>query len=146
MQVQIGRFEHDQQRNSEKRVAELRDQLRSAELEDQPQERELEILKRKAVRESEVLKWEAIREVSPSFPHSTLILTDRWIISMARSSYSCPKRRHLSSLRSPSYHLRQLLPTLGPKQLGPRELRFNERLTTTKQDTSASLRKFQVPI
>lgn len=59
---QIGRLEHDQLKGSERKLAELRDLLKKAELDDQVHEREIEILKRKAVRESESAKWEAIRE------------------------------------------------------------------------------------
>jgi len=62
MQNQLARIEHDQQKGQEKKIAELKEQLRKAELDDGPQEREIEILKRKAIRESERLKWEAIRE------------------------------------------------------------------------------------
>ncbi|KAJ3568073.1 hypothetical protein NP233_g5957 [Leucocoprinus birnbaumii] len=59
---QIGRLEHEQAKGGDKKIAEIRDQLRKAEQDDAEQEREIEILKRKAVRESERLKWEAIRE------------------------------------------------------------------------------------
>ncbi|KXN89968.1 Sphingolipid long chain base-responsive protein LSP1 [Leucoagaricus sp. SymC.cos] len=62
LQNQIAKLEHDQQKGGDKRIAEVRDQLRKAEMDDAGQEREIEILKRKAVRESERLKWEAIRE------------------------------------------------------------------------------------
>ncbi|KAF9056230.1 Eisosome component PIL1-domain-containing protein [Panaeolus papilionaceus] len=62
LQNQISRIEHDQQKGYEKKLGDLRDQLRKAELDDQHQERDIEILKRKAVRESEQLKWDAIRE------------------------------------------------------------------------------------
>ncbi|KAF5355872.1 hypothetical protein D9756_003816 [Leucocoprinus leucothites] len=59
---QIAKLEHDQQKGGDKKIVELRDQLRKAELDDAGQEREIEVLKRKAVRDSERLKWEAIRE------------------------------------------------------------------------------------
>ncbi|TFK77040.1 hypothetical protein BDN72DRAFT_866840 [Pluteus cervinus] len=59
---QLSRIEHDQQRGMERKVAELKDQIRKAEVDDLPQEKEIELLKRKAIRESETLKWEAIRE------------------------------------------------------------------------------------
>ncbi|KAG6878392.1 hypothetical protein C0993_007574 [Termitomyces sp. T159_Od127] len=62
LQTQLARVEHDQQRGYEKKLAELKEQLHKAELDDQPQEKEIELLKRKAVRESEKLKWEAFRE------------------------------------------------------------------------------------
>ncbi|KAF9453756.1 hypothetical protein P691DRAFT_657438 [Macrolepiota fuliginosa MF-IS2] len=59
---QLAKIEHDQQKGQEKKIAEVKDQIRKAELDDAPQEREIEVLKRKAVAESERLKWEAIRE------------------------------------------------------------------------------------
>ncbi|GLB36204.1 putative eisosome component PIL1 [Lyophyllum shimeji] len=59
---QLARVEHDQQKGAEKKIAELKDQIRKAELDDEAQEKEIELLKRKAVRESERLKWEAFRE------------------------------------------------------------------------------------
>ena len=63
---QISRLEHEKQRGSELRIAELKQQLQLAEREDEQSEKEIEILKRKAVRESEKFKWDALREVSPS--------------------------------------------------------------------------------
>lgn len=63
MQLQINRLEHEQQKGMERKITELKDHLRRAELEDEGQEREIEILKRKAIRESEQQKWEALREV-----------------------------------------------------------------------------------
>ena len=66
IQLQINRVEHEQQKGTDKRLADLRDQLKKAEADDQPAEREIEIAKRKAVRESEQLKWEALREVRSS--------------------------------------------------------------------------------
>ncbi|KAL0951102.1 hypothetical protein HGRIS_007839 [Hohenbuehelia grisea] len=62
LQTQLARIEHDQQRGMEKKIAELKEQIKKAEADDAPQEKELEILKRKALRESELFKWEAIRE------------------------------------------------------------------------------------
>jgi len=62
LRLQINRIEHDQQKGAEKRLADLRDQLKKAEADDQPAEREIEIMKRKAVRESEQHKWDALRE------------------------------------------------------------------------------------
>ena len=59
-------MEHEQQKGGDTRVADLREQLRKAELDDQQLERGLELLKRKAVRESEQIKWDAIREVNMS--------------------------------------------------------------------------------
>ncbi|KAJ6519894.1 Eisosome component PIL1-domain-containing protein [Mycena sanguinolenta] len=62
LQLQITRIENDQPRGMEKRLAELKEQLRKADAEDQPLETEVSLLKRQAVRESERHKWEAIRE------------------------------------------------------------------------------------
>ncbi|KAL5535615.1 LSP1 [Sanghuangporus sanghuang] len=62
LQTQIGRLEHDMQKGSEKRLADLKEQLAKLEAEDEPAEKEIEILKRNAVRESERAKWAAIRE------------------------------------------------------------------------------------
>ena len=63
MALQISRIEHDQQKGMEKRLADLKEQLRKHEAEDEAKEKQVEILKRRAVRESEQQKWEAIREV-----------------------------------------------------------------------------------
>jgi len=62
LRLQINRIEHEQQKGAEKKLADLRDQLKKAEADDQPAEREIEIMKRKAVRESEQHKWDALRE------------------------------------------------------------------------------------
>ncbi|KAF5374768.1 hypothetical protein D9758_000219 [Tetrapyrgos nigripes] len=62
LQAQLVRLEHDNQRGMEKKIAELKDQINKAELDDGPQEREIDLLKRKGVRDSEMQKWEAIRE------------------------------------------------------------------------------------
>ncbi|KAJ4486222.1 Eisosome component PIL1-domain-containing protein [Lentinula aciculospora] len=59
---QLARLEHDNQKGMEKKIFELKEQIRKAEADDLPQEKEIELLKRKGVRESEQLKWEAIRE------------------------------------------------------------------------------------
>ncbi|OSX67415.1 hypothetical protein POSPLADRAFT_1176223 [Postia placenta MAD-698-R-SB12] len=59
---QIGRVEHEQQRGNEPRLAELRQQLQHAQINDEPLEKEIALLKRKAVRESEQMKWQAVRE------------------------------------------------------------------------------------
>lgn len=63
LHLQINRLEHEHQKGNEKRLADLRDQLKRAEADDQQAEREVELMKRKAVRESEQLKWDALREV-----------------------------------------------------------------------------------
>ncbi|KAF5390283.1 hypothetical protein D9757_002872 [Collybiopsis confluens] len=59
---QLTRLEHENQRGSEKKIAELKEQIKKAEADDAPQEKEIELLKRKGARESEQLKWDAIRE------------------------------------------------------------------------------------
>lgn len=91
MQLQISRLEHDQQKGMERKIAEIKDQLRRAELEDQGQEREIEILKRKAVRESEQQKWEALREVI-IFGYFKSISTYHFTTSMARNLFCCHKQ------------------------------------------------------
>jgi hypothetical protein len=58
----IVRLEHDQPKGNEKRIAEMKEQLKKAEQDCETHEKELEILKRKAVKDSETAKWEAIRE------------------------------------------------------------------------------------
>lgn len=63
LQLQIDRLGHENPKGNERRLADLRDQLKKAEAADQPAEHEIEIAKRKAVRESEQLKWKALREV-----------------------------------------------------------------------------------
>ncbi|KAK0456505.1 Eisosome component PIL1-domain-containing protein [Armillaria borealis] len=62
LQNQLARLEHDNAKGMEKKISELKDQIKKAEADDQPQEREVELLKRKGIRESEQAKWDAIRE------------------------------------------------------------------------------------
>ncbi|KZV71296.1 hypothetical protein PENSPDRAFT_606083 [Peniophora sp. CONT] len=62
LQTQIDRLEQNKDKGYEKRVVDLRDQLRKAEKDDDGAEKEAEIIKRKAIRESEHLKFEALRE------------------------------------------------------------------------------------
>jgi molecular chaperone GrpE (heat shock protein) len=64
LQNQIAKLEHDQKREQQQRLAELKVQLQKNEEEDATAEKDIEVLKRKAVRESEQAKWEAVREVS----------------------------------------------------------------------------------
>lgn len=64
LKTQLARLEHESAKGNERRIAELREQIRKAEYEDDDQEKEVELLKRKGVRSSEQLKWEAVREVS----------------------------------------------------------------------------------
>ncbi|KAH8120425.1 Eisosome component PIL1-domain-containing protein [Phellopilus nigrolimitatus] len=62
IQNQIARIEHEQQKGTEKRLAELKQQLQTAEEEDAAGEKEIEILKRKGVADAERAKWAALRE------------------------------------------------------------------------------------
>ena len=48
-----------------KKVVEIKELLRKAEIDDEPLEKEVLILERKAIKDSEHAKWEAIREVTP---------------------------------------------------------------------------------
>ena len=69
LQNQIARIEHDQRKDQQQRLAELKVQLQKNEEEDSTAEKDILILKRKAVRDSEKEKWEAIREVSIYISH-----------------------------------------------------------------------------
>ncbi|KAG7099280.1 hypothetical protein E1B28_001139 [Marasmius oreades] len=60
--TQIARIEHDQPKGMEKKLAELREQLKKAEADDASMEAEVELLKRQGVKASESLKFEALRE------------------------------------------------------------------------------------
>lgn len=64
LQNQIARIEHDQRKDQQQKLADLKVQLQRNEEEDETAERDIELLKRKAIRESEQEKWAAIREVS----------------------------------------------------------------------------------
>ena len=70
MENQIAKIEHDQRKDQQQRIAELKVQLQKNEEEDAVMEKDVEILKRKAVRESEREKWEAIREASTTIATS----------------------------------------------------------------------------
>ena len=71
---QIVKLEHE--KGPERKLAELRDLLGKAELDDVEDEKEIEILKRKAIRESETAKWDAIREVPSGFCSLDMFRTD----------------------------------------------------------------------
>ncbi|KAI9445188.1 Eisosome component PIL1-domain-containing protein [Lactarius indigo] len=62
LQNQIARLEHSQEKGSEKRIAEVKEQLAKAEKDDEPAERDHKILLRKALKESEQEKFQALRE------------------------------------------------------------------------------------
>lgn len=64
LHTQLSRLQHENQKGMDKRIAELKEQIKREEAQDLPHEKEIELLKRKAVRESEQLKFQAIREVS----------------------------------------------------------------------------------
>lgn len=63
LQNQIAKIEHDQRKDQQQKLAELKVQLQRNEEEDATAEKDIELLKRKAIRETEQEKWEAIREV-----------------------------------------------------------------------------------
>lgn len=63
LNLQLSRIEHDQAKGMEKKVAELKAQIKKAESDDASQEQEIELLKRKGVKDSEQIKWDALREV-----------------------------------------------------------------------------------
>lgn len=140
---QIARIEHEQQKGNEKRVIDLREQLRKAESDDQQLEREVELLKRKAVKESEQMKWDAIREVistsSYRMPSTNLICC-----STARNSSSCRKRLHLLFLLYPPSRLLPHHPIPVHKPRVQCAHPSSALWTTTRQDTSISLPKSQL--
>jgi hypothetical protein len=77
----VAKLENDHQKGSEKRIAELREQLKKAEQDCEIHEKELEILKRKAIKDSETAKWEAIREVTArTHCDSNLSLTEAMLV------------------------------------------------------------------
>jgi hypothetical protein len=88
--MQISRLEHDQQKGNETKIADLREQLKRAEAEDQQLERDVEILKRKAIRESEQTKWDAIREVRIPIVFRSFFL-NFLLCSTARNLFCYPK-------------------------------------------------------
>lgn len=67
--LQISRIEHEQQKGNEKKLADLREQLKKSEADDEGAEKEVLLLKRTAVRHSEQQKWDALREVGSSIFH-----------------------------------------------------------------------------
>jgi hypothetical protein len=73
MKLQLARVEQQQQPGMEGKIKEMKDQLKKAEQDDEPQEKSLDLLKRKAIRESEQLKWEALREVRSLFALCLLV-------------------------------------------------------------------------
>ena len=93
LRLELSRLEHAQQKGAERKLAELKEQIRKADLDDEPQEKEIQLLKRKAVRESEQLKWEAFREVR-AFEHRKRFATHQHV-STARNSFSYRKPRPL---------------------------------------------------
>ena len=76
LQNQIAKLEHDQKREQQQKLAELKVQLQKNEEEDSIAERDIEILKRKAISETEQAKWEAVREVNRPSHSQTSKLTD----------------------------------------------------------------------
>jgi Eisosome component PIL1 len=88
-QFQISKLEHEQERGSEQRIAQFKQQLKNAELNDEQSEKELELLKRKAIRESEQARWTAFREVSSLRFSFFLLLIFH---SLVRNLFLCPKQ------------------------------------------------------
>ena len=110
-------------------MAELKQQLQTAEAEDAQAEREIELHKRKALRECEQLKWAAIREVGirrmdpvllPFFAHISALF-----LSMARNSSYSPRRQLQSSLLFLLSHRLRLNPTTVLNRLLRQELHCN---------------------
>ena len=93
LKLELSRVEHAQQKGAERKIAELKEQIRKADLDDEPQEKEIELLKRKAIRESEQLKWEAFREVRALSIGKDFVTHQH--VSTARSSFSYRKPRSL---------------------------------------------------
>lgn len=105
LQNQLARLEHDNAKGMEKKISELKDQIRKADADDQPQEREVELLKRKGIRESEQAKWDAIREVCLSFVRIPFLVANMRIVVWRKACFvvtSC-KSRHCS-VAHPSTH------------------------------------------
>ncbi|KAF9069102.1 hypothetical protein BDP27DRAFT_1421299 [Rhodocollybia butyracea] len=63
---QLARLEHDNQKGMEKRIADLKEQIRKAEADDSPQEKEIELLKRKGLRETAQPVISALPTLPPS--------------------------------------------------------------------------------
>ena len=63
---QLAKIENDNQKGMEKKIAELKDQIRKADMDDASLEAEVELLKRQGIKSSESLKFEALREVGSS--------------------------------------------------------------------------------
>ncbi|KAL0580391.1 lipid-binding protein [Marasmius crinis-equi] len=59
---QLAKIENDNQKGNEKKITDLKDQIRKAELDDASLEAEVELLKRQGIKTSESLKFEALRE------------------------------------------------------------------------------------
>jgi hypothetical protein len=142
--MQLTRIEHEQQPGLEKKVLELKDQLRNAELDDQPQEKEVQLLKRKGIRESEQLKWEAIREVRLSFV-PLFGPEDKRRSSMVKNSCFSRKLPLLSSQRCPACLRLQLTHTRALRLLELLVLPSNVLSTTTRPATSTSRPNLLVP-
>jgi hypothetical protein len=63
LEQQISRIENSREKGSEKRLAELKEQLAKVKSENEPAEKQYDILLRKALKESEQVKFQALREV-----------------------------------------------------------------------------------
>lgn len=109
---QIGRVEHEQQRGNEQRLAELRQQLQHAQINDEPLEKEIALLKRKAVRESEQMKWQAVREVCVCANFFSLQANSRFLVQpVCREAHSPLARSQRSDNRAARHSsLQQAVP------------------------------------
>jgi Eisosome component PIL1 len=63
LEQQISRIENSREKGSEKRLAELKEQLAKVTSDNEPVEKQHDILLRKALKESEQVKFQALREV-----------------------------------------------------------------------------------
>ena len=136
LRLQISRLEHEQQKGAERKLADLRDQLKKAEADDQPAEREIEIMKRKAVRESEQHKWDALREVCFFYGYLSILLnylSPVWretcaFISSCNSHHcsasSHPALAHDTVYRWKEHRSHSCLPSACSRQLQDRPYQF----------------------
>ncbi|KAG5220814.1 Eisosome component PIL1-domain-containing protein [Salix suchowensis] len=100
LHAQLAKLEHDQVKGGEKKILEIKDQIRKAEVDDASQEKEIELLKRKALREGETLKWEAVREVN----HIVLPLMRMLIASIVRGEAGAPVAGREPHRRCSAFH------------------------------------------
>ncbi|KAH9175368.1 Eisosome component PIL1/LSP1 [Lactarius sanguifluus] len=95
LQNQIARLEHSQEKGSEKRIAEIKEQLAKAEKDDEPAERDHKILLRKALKESEQEKFQALREYGEKL--ALLAQAADGVLSVLPSAPPSPSQPYLGS-------------------------------------------------